>query len=132
MEIGDVFLAPLTGGRSAYGQYIAKDRMGPLVRIFDLISENEIELAELQSVGFMFPPVITGLFAAIRSGLWKLIGTLPVRDFEYPYFISARYDKKTGKTGMWYLWDGSRYTPIGRTLPEYYKNFETVDCLGTK
>jgi hypothetical protein len=126
IKIGDVFLIPLSNGRNGYGQYVGKDRMGPLVRIFDLISEGDIDLDELKSKGFMFAPVITGLFAAIKSGQWELIGTLPIKDFECPHFISARYNNKTKKTGMWYLWDGTKSSPIGKTLPEDYTYLEQL------
>lgn len=123
---GTVFLITLTDGRYAYGQYLDKSKMGPLVRIFDVITENEIDPAELQGASLMFPPVITGLFAAIKSGLWKVTGSFPVKDFEFPNFISARHDSKAKRVGIWYLWNGKDFLPLGNALPKQYKNLEQL------
>ena len=72
----------------------------------------------------MFRPVITGLFAAIRTGLWKKIGYIQVNDFEYPNFIATNYNQKTGKASIWFLWNGEKYIRLGTELPEKYKELE--------
>ncbi len=88
--------------------------------------ENEIDPTELQDASLMFPPIITGLFAAIKSGLWKVIGSFPVKDFEFPTFISARFNTKAEQVGIWYLWNGEDSMPLGKKLPEHYKNLEQL------
>jgi hypothetical protein len=72
----------------------------------------------------LFPPVITGLYAAIKNGSWKVIGHQPVLNFIHPRFLSNLYDPDTGKAGIWFLWDGERDIRIGPTLPPEYKELE--------
>lgn len=127
MKLGDIVEIPLSNGRKAYGQYVFWDKnMGPLLQIFDLIvvSNHTIDLEEIENAKPLFPPVITGLFAAVKSGLWKVVGNLPIRGFEYPGFISTFYDDKTGKARTWFLWNGSESIRLGDRLPEKYKNME--------
>jgi hypothetical protein len=125
IRIGDVFEIALSDGRKAWGQYVFKDKkMGPLVQIFDLITEDEISLDQLRDAELLFPPVLTGLFAAIKVGFWNVIGHLSIERFVYPRFISTFYDDKTGKARIWYLWDGEKDTSIGRELSEEYKQLE--------
>jgi hypothetical protein len=101
---GDFFELPLSDGRFAYGQYVFKDRkMGPLIQVFDLISENRIQIEQLKTAYPLFPPIITGLFAAIRTGMWNVIGRKAVENFTYPNFVSTFYDQKTGKARIWFL-----------------------------
>lgn len=126
IRVGDIFQIPLSDSRKAYGQYVKKDPMGPVVKIFDLITEENIEPDKVRAAGLLFPPVITGLFAAVKSGLWKRIGHIPISNFEYQNFISATYDEKTKQVGTWYLWDGDHFVPLGKTLPEQYKQLEQL------
>ena len=99
---------------------------GQIVRIFDLVTTNAISIGELVRRPLLFPPIVTGIKAAIKSGQWTVIGNIPVDDFEYPYFISAMYDGVRKKMGLWYLWDGNKYTPIDYKLPKEYKKFEQL------
>ena len=125
IKIGDIFEIPLSGGRFAYGQYVFKDRkMGPIIQIFDLISEGWIGIEQLETARPLFPPVITGLFAAIRTGMWSIIGRKAVESFTYPNFVSTFFDDKTGKARLWFLWDGEKSVPLGTQLPDEYKKFE--------
>lgn len=125
IKVGDIFEIPLSNDRRAYGQYMFKDqKMGPLIQIFDLITEEEIGLDQLKDVQPLFPPVITGLFVAVRTGLWKIIGHIPIAKFVYPKFISTLYNEKTGAIGIWYLWDGERSVRLGHELLDEYKHLE--------
>jgi len=81
-------------------------------------------LDRLKNAQPLFPPVITGLFAAIRTGMWKVIGYMPVEEFAYPKFVSTFSNEKTGEARVWFLWDGEKSTRIGSKLPEDYKEFE--------
>ncbi|OGO35715.1 MAG: hypothetical protein A2W35_01910 [Chloroflexi bacterium RBG_16_57_11] len=125
VKIGDVFEIPLSDGSFAYGQFVFKDsKIGPLIQIFDLISKNKINIEQLGSVGSLFPPIITGLFAAIRTGMWKIIGRKAIKGFVYPNFVSTFFDDRTGKAGVWFLWNGKESIRLGSRLPDEYKKLE--------
>ena len=123
-QIGDIFSIPLSNGGKAYAQYLHYSKMGPIIQVFDLISASDVATDKLLLSKFMFPPVITGLFAAIAGRSWKVIGNHPIKNFVHPKFISTLYNQKTGKAGIWFLWDGEREIKIGSVLPEEYKNLE--------
>jgi len=128
VRVGDVFQIPLSDGRMAYGQYVFRDkRNGPIIRVFDFITEDEMEFNEIRerlaNAKLLFPPVITGVFAAVRTGLWKVIGRMPVDDFEYPNFVSV-FHEGYKPLGYWFLITKENDIRIGRHLPEKYKNLE--------
>lgn len=128
-KIGDIFEIPLKNEKKAYGQFVFNDiEQGPLIQVFDLIVKNGVQL-EIQDIDIntahhLFPPVITGLTAATRSNLWRIIGNLPVKKFVYPKFVSAYYDEKTGEAYRWFVWDGQEYIRLGEKLPKKYKMLE--------
>ena len=125
LKVGDVFEIPLSEDRVAYGQYVYFDKkMGPLIRVFDLITSNKVDVNFLKQRNPLFPPVITGLMAAIRTGLWKVIGHFPVNQFTYPNFVTTFHDQKTGKAGIWSIWNGEKFITIGPNLPMEYKKLE--------
>ncbi len=129
LKIGDVFEIPLSDGRKAYGQYVRADKdNGPMIRIFDLITKDNIQVDEIINTPNMFPPLIVGLRAAIKTGMWTILGNSPINDFDPPYFISAMYDSINDKMGMWYLWDRSKseYIPLGYKLPGEYRELEQL------
>ncbi len=123
-KIGDIFEIPLSDGRKAYGQLLNLSKMGPIIQVFDLISDGSPTLEEIVDSKLLFPPVITGLFAAIRDKMWKVIGNIPVPNFVQPNFVTARYDEQTGEVRRWSLWDGEKFTGIGPELPLEYKDYE--------
>jgi hypothetical protein len=128
-QIGDLFEIPLSDGRKAIGQYVYFDRKnGPLIRIFNFFAplDQAVVLDRINTAELLFPPVITGLFAAIRTGIWRIIGHLPVDDFQQPCFVSAFYDERSGNYGTWYLWDGTDYVALGKELPEKYQKLERL------
>jgi hypothetical protein len=129
VRVGDVFEIPLSDGRKAFGHYVFRDeKEGPLIQVFDLITEGEVQpekvLERLKQAKPLFPPVITGVFAAVRTGLWRVIGRMPVQGFVYPKFISTFWDDKTGKARVWFLYDGEKDVSLGLKLPEEYKQLE--------
>lgn len=128
LKIGDIVEIPLSTGQRAFCQYVYRDKMGPIIRVFDLIvaPDDEIAIERLADANLMFRPVITGLFAAVRTGLWKVIGRFPVLDFQYPNFISSFYDHTTGKYGNWYLWNGTEYILLGHELPPVHHHLERL------
>jgi hypothetical protein len=126
VKIGDIFKIPLQNDRVAYGQYVFKDRkQGPLIQVYDFItSDTNSRIDRTMLVKYLFPPVITGLFAAIRSGLWQVVDNYPVKNFVYPKFISAYYDERTGKVIKWFIWDGKNYIPLGSRINDEQKQLE--------
>jgi len=127
LRVGSVFSIPLSDGRVAYGWYVhADNRKGPMIQVFDLIleSDEEIDPLELANAGFMFPPMVTGLKAAIRTGLWKIVGYIPVEGFVPPLFIACYWDQKTGVAYRWFLWDGDKHVNLGGKLPDKYRKLE--------
>lgn len=129
LKIGDIFEIPLSDGQKAYGQYVLADKEnGPMIRVFDLITKHSIGVDEITRCSNMFPPIIVGLKAAIKTGQWIIVGSSSVKDFDSPDFISAMYDGVNDKMGMWYLWDGSesKYVSLGYILPEKYRELEQL------
>lgn len=128
IKIGDLFEIPLADGRKALGHYVYYDsKNGPFIQVFDYITEDaHVNITEAINKPYLFPPVITGLNAAIRTGLWRVIGKKPVTDFIHPMFISSFWDHKTGEVINWFLYDGTNYIKLGPTLPVEYKGLEQL------
>ena len=124
-KIGDCFEILLPDGRRAYGRYVFWDGppnrpasgLGSLVQIYDVITYEEVSLGRLRSADFLFPPVFTGLKAAIRSGIWRIVGHLPVEGFIFPQFRST-FGTKPGVYHDWKIWDGEKEIFIGDLPPE--------------
>jgi hypothetical protein len=123
-KVGDIIEIPLSNGKKAYAQYLHKSKMGPIIIVFGLIPDGNIDLDKVILSKPLFPPVITGLNAAINSGLWIIVGNGPVNNFVHPKFVSTLYDQFTGKARVWFLWDGQRDIRIGAVLPREYKELE--------
>jgi len=129
-RVGDVFSIPLSDGRCAYGQYVHRDtRMGPLVRVYDLVTRSPSSAAQilrdLRTSGLMFPPIFVGVGAAVRTEMWKVLGRLPVDDFVYPGFLRV-YHERYVPYGSWVLWDGQTDELLGEQLPEYLGDLELL------
>lgn len=126
LKIGDCFDVPLPDGRRAYGQYLFWDGppdrpasgLGCLVQIFDVISQDHVSLEKLRSAGILFPPVFTGLKAAIKSGDWRIVGHMPVEGFVFPEFRST-FGTKPGVYHDWKIWDGEKETFVGDLQTEH-------------
>jgi hypothetical protein len=124
VRTGTIFEIPLSNAHKAYGQYVCKDRMGPIIQVFNLISKYDQDQRTILDSNLLFPPIITGLFAALRTGLWIPIGFNKIKEFIYPGFISTFENEKTGEASIWFYWDGKNSIRIGTQLPEEYKNKE--------
>jgi hypothetical protein len=122
-KVGDIFEIPLSDGRKAFGRFLIRSKMGPIIQIFSLITNEPCDIDEIVCSPELFPPVITGLFAAIKTGLWKVIGNIPPVDLHHPNFVSTNFTQD-GRANVWHLWDGEKFTRIGKQLPRKYKSLE--------
>lgn len=133
-HIGDVVMIPLSDGRLAYAQIVysaeahfprenRRHFLGQLVRVFDLITDQDVvSINELSGRNLLFPPVFTMASTCIRTGRWKVIGTLPYRDFVFPTFREAG-TLTLGVHHDWALWDGMDETFLGN-LPAELRSLE--------
>lgn len=127
VKIGDIFEIPLSNNRKAYGQYVYFDnKQGPLIQVFKHISDDDeiVDSDTILNSGSMFPPIIVGLFAAVKKTLWKVIDNRKIENFKYPGFISTIRNPKTNEATIWFFWDGNNWTKLGRTLEDKYKSKE--------
>jgi hypothetical protein len=116
--VGDCFQIPLPGERFAYCQYVRwSEKLGYLIRVFDLISDEPLPVESLRSCKELFPPVFVGLKASVASGRWKRIGLLEVGDFAFPTFRCTS-SMKPGTYENWWLWEGGEPRFIGKLPPE--------------
>jgi len=123
-RVGTVFEITLSNNLRAYGQYAYKDKMGPIIQVFNFITKERPDLNVIVKSELLFPPVITGLFAALRTRFWIPVGFNEVKQFDYPGFISTFDNEKTGEAGIWFYWDGENSIRLGKTLPDKYKSKE--------
>lgn len=133
VKIGDCVVIPLPDGRYAYGQYVHYDRVsqyGYMVRVFDLITEEIVSIARLQSRKILFPPVFVALEGALKTGRWRVIGSLPVEEFTYPQFRVCPA-RTPGIYHDWELWDGKYRVFLGK-LPEKFRDLECVGIWGAE
>jgi hypothetical protein len=126
VKVGDLFEITLSDGRKAIGHFVYWDeKYGPFIQVFNIIKyKYELKIEDAITKGYMFPPIITGLKAAVRKGLWPVIGKRKITDFKYPNFLRAYWNEKTGEVKNWFLFDGVNTFSLGSVLPEEYKNLE--------
>lgn len=131
LKTGDVLLIPLSETEAAIAQLVYHETnqrsvFTPLIRVIKGTFPNDealIDLDEIDLTDQLFPPICTGVGAAVREGLYKKIGNQPVENFTYPKFISTNY-LDDGLANIWYLSDDKSTEIIGETLPEQYKSLE--------
>lgn len=126
IKVGDLFEITLSNQRKAVGHHVYWDtKNGPFIQVFDYIAEKDFfNVDDALTQPYMFPPVITGLKAAVRTGLWPVIGKKPVENFKYPKFISSHWNDKTGEVQLWFLYNGNSFSRLGPILPEKYRTLE--------
>ncbi len=126
VKVGDLFEITLSQERKVVGHYVHwDDKNGPFIQVFNyMVAAEEMKIDDAVKKPYLFPPVITGLKAAVRTGLWQIIGQKPVENFVYPKFISSHWNEKTGEVKNWFLYDGVDFLNIGSVLPEEYKTLE--------
>ncbi len=126
VNVGDLFEITLSDKRKAIGHYVHWDeKYGPFIQVYDYIRNKEdLNIEEVINTGYLFPPIITGLKAAVRSGLWSVVGKKPITEFRYPKFLRSHWNDKTGVVRNWFLFDGVNTFSLGPVLPEEYKKLE--------
>jgi hypothetical protein len=130
LKIGDCFAIPLPDGSFAYCQYVYRHpEFGYLVRVFDKITPERLDTpVGLEGIGPLFAPVFVGLPASVRSGRWKRIGNMAVRDFVFPNF-RITMGTKPGTYHDWRIWDGTTTRMVGE-LPIPLRSLELQGVWG--
>ncbi len=129
LKNGDILQIPLTEEKAAIGQIIywniePKPLLNPLLKIVNGIYDiKTLDLSTVDITKELFPPIATGVRAAIRSGMWKIIGNLPTGSVPYPTFVSTFY-RDDGTARDWWITDGDGSRSVGLNLPDEYKNCE--------
>jgi hypothetical protein len=129
LRVGSILEIPLSDGRKAYGRYLHFDpKKGQILQVYDVISmgDQEVDLNTLKSARDLFPPIFVGISAAVRAGIWRIIGYLPVENFVYPGFLAAHWSGNPPVVYRWFFWDGMKSIPLGAKLPDKYKKHEYV------
>lgn len=121
--MGDIYKIPITKMKHAYAQYCHEDNFGYMIKFFNLITAEDLDLTEIINLDLMFPPIYVGIFPALREGGWIKIGNLEVKNFKVPRFKSGLPDRY-GNVNNWWLIDGEKEISLGKKLPEKYKNLE--------
>jgi len=129
LRVGSVLEIPLSTGKKIYGRYLHRDpKQGQILQVYNHILEadDDIQLDVLESAGDFFKPIFVGISGAVRSGLWKIIGFIPVKNFSYPGFLGAHWSGNPPVVYRWYFWDGEKYIELGQKLPDKYKKYEYI------
>ena len=75
-KLGDIVKIGLGQGRITYGQLL-KDAS---IRIFNIVSQSEVELIELENTEIIFH---SGVFhTSIANGEWPVVGNIPLKGEE--------------------------------------------------
>jgi hypothetical protein len=128
VRVGDILQIPLPNNKAAFAQYAFKDgKLGAVIRVYNYVVDiqTKFDINELIDKPLMFPPVfIAGINPALKNDRWKVIGSLPADDFVLPKFVSTLPHPETGEATTWFLIDKEKSVPIGKYLPEDYKDLE--------
>jgi hypothetical protein len=125
-KIGDI-VEIQTGVGIAYAlhshRHTDSPKFGSLIRVFDSLYEvrpqNLDHLAQTEVMFSTFFP----LQAALKNGLVKVVGNVPVPDSlaALPIFRNGVPHPKTKKVDVWWLWDGTKEWRVGTLTPEERK-----------
>jgi len=119
-EIGAVFEIPTPNGLG-YGQFTHEhDDYGELVRVLPgLFAERPANLPALVAGPERYF-VFYVLRTALKDGLVALVGTFPIPEHavRFPTLRSGMQDPQTGKTEVWWLWDGENEWRVGELTPD--------------
>jgi hypothetical protein len=127
VKVGDIFEIYLKDEKKAFGHYVFDDSLyGPLIQVYYLIvhKKEKIDPARLLNTSLLFPPVFTSPSVGVKMDMWRVIANIPLKKFIFPRFVSTLFSDKTGKAGIWFLWNGKKDIRIGWKLPKKYKKYE--------
>jgi hypothetical protein len=122
-KIGDIIEIPTKIGL-AYAQYTHDHpRRGALLRVFDQIFESRPADWERVSQGVVRYPVFFPLTAAVRRGIFEIVGHSEVTGANkiFPLFRDGVPEPGTTKVSRWWLWDGEKDWWVGELTPEQGK-----------
>lgn len=129
LRVGSILEIPISDGCRAFGRYLHRDaQQGQILQVYDVIlkGNESINTESLKNAKNLFSPVFVGISAALRAGLWRIVGYLPVENFTYPGFLSAHWSGEPLVVNRWFFWDGTHYISLGKKLPEEYKKYEYI------
>ena len=130
-KVGDVFAFSLPAGQLGYAHYIAlHPTFGALVRMFRSDDPQPRPVEDVYKAQSPFNPVFVGLYAAVRSGRWRPIGSLPPPPEPFPRFRWT-FETKPGKYNDWRIWDGQSDVLIGE-LPRADRALEFKQVWGAE
>jgi len=130
LQTGDIILIPLSNSQAALGQLVMLDLrpdapLNPLLRVVKGVYDlKDFDLDKIDLTDELFPPIITGVGGAVKTGYWYNVGNKPVDEFIFPKFVSTNYNQDTGEARGWWLNDGTGSYQIGKVLPDEYKKLE--------
>ena len=131
IKLGDIFEIPLSDSRKVYAQYVDNNN-GPIIRVFNYFKDKneEFEVKKLKTSDLLFPPVHVGIKDPIRSGMWKVVDNLPIKNYSFEGFLSVHTDlpaspDESVKVRNWFFWNGNEYVSLGNKLPHEYREFES-------
>lgn len=67
----------------------------------------------------LFGPNLVGIHPPIREGRWKVVGHIPILDYDPPLFLMRG-------PRIWWIYDGVKEKPIGERVPEEYQHLELL------
>ena len=111
----------------AYALYTHKHteppKFGALIRVFDRIySERPRDLSPIANESVRFSTFFP-VGAAVKRGIVEIVARLPVPPdlAVFPILRNGTIDPKTRKVEVWWLWDGSKETRVGKLSAEQRK-----------
>ena len=138
-KVGDIIEIPLGKGKYGYCQYMFYDKEnGPLIQVYNLIDDGNSTIETILKCKPLFPPMMTGIGAAVQKLNWEIIGQCEVENFNYPTFRSTIGDF-LDVNAVWFLYDGSsekRVSPLPKNAWNYelgivWSPYDVVDRILT-
>lgn len=146
IQSGDIFQISLPNALGfAYAKYIdlleinSAHQYPNLVRIYNHRSTVQIKSVEgLEKYGLLFAPLmVAGIPAAIKKGIWKLVGNIPVKSEEeiIPHYKlpepSLPLEEEKAKE-WFYVIDADKFTKKVKSTYANVKHLETLGATGSE
>ena len=123
VRIGDIVEITTKRGL-AYAQYTHRHRRyGALLRVLEGLCEERPGSFRGLAGGKMRFHTFFPLQAAVNRGIVAIVGNESVPDHakDFPVFRAGVVDPRTGRVGVWWLWDGKNEWRVGELTSEQRK-----------